>query len=48
LAPPETDPLDLGDRILVLLHGMTLRGDNVKLRKEPAELVRQLAWEPET
>jgi hypothetical protein len=36
-------PLDLGDQVLQLLHRMTLRGDDVGLRNEGAELVRQLA-----
>jgi hypothetical protein len=44
---PEVDPLELGREALHLLDQMRLQGaDQLAMREQVRELVRQLAWGP--
>jgi hypothetical protein len=46
-ASPEVDPLELGKEALNLLSRMRVRGsDQLAMREQVGELVRQLAWGP--
>ena len=47
LARPEVDPLELGKEALHLLSLLRLQGANqLAMRQQVGELVRQLAWGP--